>query len=120
MRLSSATNRRPGTVTVIVVSFLALLLVLGLTFAFYALREAEESRVYRDSVNGGATGVGPVFRKSSGTDAPPEPDTIFNSALGNLIYGVPDDLTGAFNVLRTHELGRGTFGYNPKFPTPYW
>jgi hypothetical protein len=120
MRLSNISSRRRGSVTVIVVAFLALLLVLGLSFAFYALRESEESRVYRDSVNGGATGVTPVSRGSSGTDAPPEPDAIVNSALASVIYGAPDDLTGAFNSLRTHEMSRGAYGWNPKFPSPYW
>ena len=57
MRLSR-TSRRPGTITIIVVAFLLLLLLMGLTFAFYGLREAEEARVYRDSQNGGQTGVG--------------------------------------------------------------
>src|SRR3954468_18114467 len=110
MRLYTTSSRRRGTVTVIVVAFLALLLVLGLSFAFYALRESEESRVYRDSVNGGATGVTPTFRKSSGSDAPPEPDAIANTALGTIIFGAPDDLTGAFNALRTHEMARSVYG----------
>ncbi|MBO0700609.1 MAG: hypothetical protein J2P46_19590, partial [Zavarzinella sp.] len=113
-------QKRPGTVTVVVVAFLALLLIMGLSFAFYALRESEESRVFRDSVNGGATGVFPTSRTSSGIDDPPEPDTIFNRVAGDIIYGPPDDLTGAFNVLRQHEMARSIYGWNPKFPSPYW
>ena len=120
MRLHTTSSRRRGTVTVIVVAFLALLLVLGLSFAFYALRESEESRVYRDSVNGGATGVTPTGRTSSGLDDPPEPDSIANSVLGSVVYGAPDDVSGAFNALRCQELARTVYGWNPKFPSPYY
>ena len=121
MRLSNISHgRRPGTVTIIVVSFLALLLIMGMTFAFYGLREAEEAKVYRDSANGGQTGVGPTVRGSSNQDQPPEPDVILNHALGSLVFGAPDDLTGAFNVLRQHEIARSAFGWNPKFQSPYY
>jgi hypothetical protein len=120
MRLTNTNSRRRGSVTVIVVAFLALLLVLGLSFAFYALRESEESRVYRDSVNGGATGVTPVNRGSSGTDAPPEPEAIANGVFGTVIYDAPDDITGAFNGLRNWSMARTIYGWNPKYPSPYY
>jgi hypothetical protein len=119
MRLAS-TSRRRGTVTIIVVSFLLLLLLMGLTFAFYGLREAEETRVYMNSQNGGQTGVGPTSRGSSNQDQPPEPDVIVNKALSSAIYGEPDDLRGAFSVLRQQEIARSMFGWNPKYPSPYY
>src|SRR5687768_7636350 len=106
MRTYRTSMKRRGTVTIIVVAFLALLLIMGLSFAFYALREAEESRVFHDSVNGGQTGVFPTSRTSSGVDDPPEPDSIANRVLGDVIYGPSDDLSGAFNVLRQHEIAR--------------
>src|SRR5262249_895811 len=82
-------------------------------------RESEESRVYRDSVNGGQTGVFPTIKTSSGIDDPPEPDTIANRIFGDVIYDPPDDLTGAFNVLRGHGMARSIYGWNPKLPPPH-
>jgi len=120
MRPYITSHRRRGTVTVIVVAFLSLMLVLGLSFAYYSLREAEESRIYRDSARGGQTGVVPVLRTPSGIDDPPEPDMIVNKVYGDVIYGPSDDLAGAFNVLRGHELARSSYGWNPKYPSPYW
>ena len=87
MRPYRTSHRRRGTVTVIVIAFLMLLLIMGLTFAFYGLREAEETRVYRDEHRGGHTGVGVVNRTASGIDDPPEPDTIFSAGVGSAICG---------------------------------
>ena len=108
---STSRGGRRGNVTVIVVAFLALFLVLGLTFAFYSISEADQAKVYRDSVEGGQTGVQP------NDGAPPEPESIFNSVLRDVIYGPPADLTGAFNPLRGHEVARLIYGYNPADPT---
>ena len=116
MRLSH-TSRRPATITVIVVAFLALLFVVGLTFALYGIREADESKVFRDSHNGGQTGMRFNTRGSSTSDQPPEPEVIINDALGKAIYGSPDDLRGYFNVLRHQEISRTMYGYNPADPT---
>jgi hypothetical protein len=103
-------------VTIIVVSFLLLLLIMGLTFAFYGLREAAETQIYLNSQNGGQTGVPYSVRSSSGIDQPPEPDVLFNVALGNLLYGAPDDIRGAFNSLRNQEMARTIYGWNPVDP----
>ncbi len=116
MRLAN-TSRRRGTVTIIVVSFLLLLLIMGMTFAFYGLREAEEARVYRDSQNGGQTGVDPTSRGSSNPDQPPEPETIFSSTMNSVIFGASDDVSGAFNVLRNQEIARTIYGWDPVNPT---
>src|SRR5262245_23895473 len=110
---STSRGRRRGTITVVVISFLAIFLVLGLTFAFYAQAEADNARVYRDSTNGGHTGVQPFVRTSAGVDEPPEPDAIMNSALANLLYGPQDDLSGAFNAIREWDLARTIYGRNP-------
>ena len=116
MRLSH-TSRRPATVTVIVIAFLALLAVVALTFALYGMREADESKVFRDSHNGGQTGMRFNTRGSSTSDQPPEPEVIINDALGKAIYGSPDDLRGYFNMLRHQEIARTMYGFNPVDPT---
>ena len=72
----------------IVVAFLLIFLVLGLTFAFYAIAEADQTKVYRDAANGGQTGVFPITHDG----APPEPEPIFNIVMRDLIYGPPNDL----------------------------
>lgn len=109
---STSRGGRRGNVTVIVVAFLGLFLVLGLTFVFYAIAEADQSKVYRDAANGGQTGVSPTTHDG----APPEPESIFGKALGDIIYGPPEGLPGAFNSLRGHDLARLIYGYNPADP----
>ena len=110
---SKSRNQRRGTVTVIVVAFLALLFMLGLTFVFYAIAEADSSKVYMNSTNGGHTGVAPATYEGT----PPEPDSIVNQALANLIFGVEDGLPGAFNPLRGHEMARTIYGWDANNPT---
>ena len=82
---STSRGGRRGNVTIIVVAFLALFLVLGLTFAFYSIGEADQAKVYRDAANGGQTGVWPTTHDG----APPEPDTLFNAVMSDVIYGPP-------------------------------
>lgn len=101
---NSNRGRRRGTVTVIVVAFLALFFVLALTFAFYSIAEADQAKVYRD----GADLSGPSVLGGA-----PDPDPIFNQLLGNLIYDVPDGLPGAFNGLRGQSLARLMYDFNP-------
>ncbi|HVK14039.1 MAG TPA: hypothetical protein VM597_35175, partial [Gemmataceae bacterium] len=107
MRPYRTSNGRRGTITVIVVSFLVLLFVLALTFVFYSTAESDTARVYRDYAN---------INKSDDSGGP-DPSEIFNTTLGQLIYGVPDDETGAFNGLRTHDLARLVYGKAKTFET---
>jgi hypothetical protein len=100
---------RRGTVTIIVISFLLIFFVLALTFAFYSMAEADNAKVYRDSVNLGQNGA-------FDTGPPPDAEGLFNKALGDIIYGPQDGLPGAFNVLRGHDLARLAYGYNPQDP----
>ena len=102
---------RRGNVTIIVVAFLALFLVLALTFVFYSIGEADQTKVYRDAANGGQTGVFPPTHEG----APPEPGSIFNTVLRDVIYGPPDGLPGAFDSFRGHDLARLIYGWNPNF-----
>ena len=68
---------RRGNVTVIVVAFLALFLVLALTFVFYSIAEADAAKVYRDSSNGGQSGVSPITHDG----APPEPPRLRSASV---------------------------------------
>ena len=104
---STSRGGRRGTVTVIVVAFLALFFVLALTFAFAALAEAENTKVFRDQAS-----------VSIGFGSPPDPDPLFNQALNDVIYGPEEGLPGAFNVIRGHDLARLMFGYNPRVWIP--
>lgn len=115
MRPYSPSQRRRGTALIIVISFLLLLFVLALTFVFYSTAESDTTRVYRDYAN---------VSDGRGDDggSPPDPNEIFNSAFGQLIYGVPDDESGAHNSLRGHDMARLVYGRAPGFgagdPTP--
>jgi hypothetical protein len=103
---------RRGTITVIVVSFLGLMFILGMTFVFYSIAEADAAKVYRDSSNGGHTGVNPATFEGT----PPEPDALANMGFGQLIYGPPDGLGGAFSALRNQEMARTIYGWDRANP----
>src|SRR5262245_45839182 len=103
---STSRGGRRGTVTVIVIAFLMIFLVMALTFAFYSMAEADQAKAYRD---GGNVDWGGNFD----TGAPPDAESLFNSVLGDVIFGPPEGYSGAFNAFRGHDLGRTAFGYNP-------
>ncbi|HKB01981.1 MAG TPA: hypothetical protein VKD90_07155 [Gemmataceae bacterium] len=101
---STSRGGRRGNVTVVVIASLGLFLILGLTFAHYSIAEADQAQVFRDSANA-AGAAGP-------DGAPPNPEMVFNQALRDIIFPAPDDITGAFNALRGHDMARGAYGYN--------
>ncbi|HEX3147989.1 MAG TPA: hypothetical protein VHR66_07880 [Gemmataceae bacterium] len=111
---STSKGGRRGNVTVIVVAFLSIFLVLGLTFVFYSIAEADQTKVYRDGGNGGQSGVLPPTHDG----APPEPETIFNIVMRDVIYGPPNDLGGAFDSFRGHDLSRLIYGFDIDPGTP--
>src|SRR4051794_39016967 len=106
---NTSNGGRRANVTVIVVAFLLIFLVMGLTFAFYSIAEADQTKVYRDAANGGQTGVLPATRDG----APPEPEPIFNIVMRDIIYGPPNDLGGAFDSFRGHDIARLIYGFDP-------
>lgn len=89
---------RRGTVTVIVVAFLALLAVVGLTFLIASQNYSVSSRIRREHEN---------------KDDAPIPTEIFNSVLGDIIYDAPDDATGVKKPIRGHSLSRAMYGIHP-------
>src|SRR5690242_11436060 len=89
---------RQGIVLLIVVIMLTLFLVVGLSFVLYAESEATASRIYREVPTDKA-------------DLPPE--QLLSWALGQLIYPVPDDESGAMSAVRGHELSRTMYSWHP-------
>lgn len=108
MRPYSTSHRgRRGTVTVIVVAFLALFFVMALTFAFYSIAESDNAKAYRDAAAGlDMTDIGG-----------PDPYPILNETLSQIIYGPEDGVAGAFTGLRGHDLSRTIYGYDKNNPT---
>ncbi|HEX4592200.1 MAG TPA: hypothetical protein VH120_19860, partial [Gemmataceae bacterium] len=96
-RSSSGPPRR-GVILLVVVLMLALFLVVGLSFVLYAESEATSSRTYREAATPDIADIAP--------------ETLLNAGIGQLIYGVPDDATGAESALRGHEFGRLIYGWH--------
>lgn len=105
-------NRRRGATLVIIVAFLALGLSLGIAFLFKANSQAEFMRKFRESGQGGRSAGVNTGSLGNNDEAPPQPSDLFNTALGQVIYDVPDDETGWFNALRGHGLARAMYGWN--------
>ncbi len=103
---------RKGSVTIIVMAFLILFLVLGLTFALESQWRMTSSQIHLQGEFGGHTGVTPVARTGSGDEAPPIPSDIYNHALSYVIYDAPDDPSGVWVDTRGHSLARSMYGYN--------
>jgi hypothetical protein len=114
---------RRGVILVIVVACLALFLSIGIAFVFYANQQAVSMRYQREASNGGRTAN--VNQSSRGymDEAPPSAVDLFNLAMSQVIYDVPDDQTGYYSALRGHSLARSMYGYNSTQPlsntTPY-
>src|SRR5437868_405819 len=96
---------RQGVILLVVVLMLALFLVVGLSFVFYAESQATASRIYREAPTAG-TAV---------ADVPPE--QLLAWALGQLIYDVPDDSGSVYSAMRGHSLARTMYcwHYVPMF-----
>src|SRR5947209_1020751 len=96
-RTSSGPPRR-GVILLVVVLMLALFLVVGLSFVLYAESEATSSRTYREAQSPDIADIAP--------------ETLLNAGLGQIIYPVPDDPTGAESGLRGYDLARGMYGWH--------
>jgi hypothetical protein len=76
---------------------LVLFAAVALAFVYYAQSEATASRYGREAQT--------AFRPDM------DPELLLSYFLGQLIYGVPNDATGAYSALRGHDLARGVYGY---------
>src|SRR6266436_4538691 len=100
MQTQKATDRK-AVILLVVISLLTLFAIVGLTFVLYANAEANASKIYREA--------------SALNQVDMEPEMLFNMALSQMIYGVPDDYTGVYSALRGHDFARSMYGYN--YPT---
>ncbi len=108
--------RRRGATLIVVVAFLALGLSLGIAFLYKANSQAEFMQKFRESGQGGrAAGVN-TGAIGNNDEAPPQPSDLFNMALGQVIYDVPDDETGFYSALRGHSFARSMYGWNAQQP----
>ncbi len=95
---------RRGTVTVIVVAFLALFAAVALTALIASQRYATTSRVNREAM-------------TRERDTPPQPDVLMQKVMADLLYDVKDPTsvtdTNAFKAFRGHGITRTIYGQNP-------
>ncbi|HZU39088.1 MAG TPA: hypothetical protein VFA18_24395, partial [Gemmataceae bacterium] len=89
---------RRGVILLVVLAFLALFALVGLTFLYYANTTAQAARFEREA------------QTLTRPDA--EPELLLSYFLGQLLYDVPDDETGVYSGLRGHSLARNLFGLN--------
>ncbi len=116
-------QHRPGAILFVVVACLALFLSVGIAFVFYANQQAISMRYSREASGGGRASYVNQGTRGSTDEAPPLPTDLFNMALGQLIYDVPDDANGVFGAMYGHSLARSMYGWNSTLPlgntTPY-
>ncbi len=100
MRLSHRSSGPPrqGVILLVVVLMLALFLVVGLAFVLYSESAATASRINREAQTPDLADV--------------LPETLLTWALGQLIYDVPDDISGVPSAMRGHSLARTMYGWN--------
>jgi hypothetical protein len=91
---------RRGVVLLVVIVLLTLFAAVGIAFVMYANSEANSSRIFRESYG--------ILDTTVDTSA----QQLFNFAMAQLIYGVPDDATGVYSALRGHDMARNMYGWN--------
>jgi hypothetical protein len=85
-------------ILLVVVLMLALFLVVGLSFVYYAESASTGARIYREA------------QAPDVADVPPE--TLLAFALGQVTYDNSDDINGALSAMRGHSLARTMWGWN--------
>src|SRR5258708_39417464 len=91
---------RRGVILLVVLSFLTLFAVVGISFVLYADAEAEASRIFREAA-------------ANPTVPDMDPEQALAFIMAQLIYDRNDDLAGASSSLRGHSFARLMYGYNP-------
>lgn len=95
----SSSNRR-ATVTVIVVAFLALFAVLGITFLLASQRFATTTRLNREMM-------------TRERDTPPQPDILMQRVMNDILYDSTDNGEDVYKATRGWSLSRLVYGQHP-------
>ncbi|MBP3958496.1 hypothetical protein J8F10_24880 [Gemmata sp. G18] len=98
--LTRSHRRAPRRGTVVVITIFALitiLMVLGLAFMMYAVKEKAVAQAHKEAAS------------SPGTAAP-DPTSTINKFLGTLLYDDYDDADALHNALRGHSIARAMYG----------
>ncbi|AMV29861.1 hypothetical protein VT84_36040 [Gemmata sp. SH-PL17] len=107
--LARSHRRTPRRGTVVVITIFALitiLMVLGLAFMMYAVKEKAVAQAHKDGAN------------VAGTGAPDPTDTI-NRFLSTLVYDENDDGDSLHNSLRGHSIARAMYGGRRDASSPW-
>ena len=107
--LTPSHRRAPRRGTVVVITIFALitiLMVLGLAFMMYAVKEKAVAQAYKEAAN------------TSGTAAP-DPTNTINRFLGALVYDENDDGDSLHNALRGHSIARAMYGGRRDTSSPW-
>ncbi|MBI1915287.1 MAG: hypothetical protein HYS12_11190 [Planctomycetes bacterium] len=91
-------EERRAMILVVVLALLSLFAIVGLTFVFYAQRQASASLNFREA------------RQRQGDILPVE--QLARHFMSHLIYDVPDQAPGIYSGMRGHSLARLVYGYN--------
>lgn len=94
----TSTSRR-GAILLIVLVLLALFAVVGLAFVLFSQAEAQNARIMKEGMTGGAEA--------------PDPQAPLNEILRQVLYGTTDSGTAVTSSLRGHNLAMLMYGNHP-------
>src|SRR5262249_54516100 len=97
-RSSTGLLPRRGVILLVVLAFLSLFAMVGLSLVFYAEAAASSFRISREAESQALPDV--------------DPELLLSYFLGQLVYDVPDDETGIYSSMRGHGLARSMYGLN--------
>ncbi len=101
-RRGAQVRARRGAILLIVLTMLALLAVVGLSFVLFSESEATVARVHRDS------------RNTPSDDAIPDPGSVANEVFGQLIFSQPMTGSGTLTGFRGYDMATMVYGYRPE------
>src|ERR1700733_11764362 len=99
IRRDLESESRRGLVLLVVIAMLTLFAIVGISFVYYAMAQADTARIAREAE----------------TQFKPDitPEDAFALFLGQLIYDVTDDINGVYSALRGHSFVRTIYGLPP-------
>jgi hypothetical protein len=97
-------DRRRGVILLVVLALLTLFAIVGLTFALYAQRQAEQTTLAREAVS--------ELRPDM------DPELLLAMALNKLIFDETNDDQGVYSAMRGHSLARTMYGWDARKINP--